>query len=146
MIVISSSHITGLSMHSLLFYLSPCLLSIPAWYFCCSIHIFFLSPSVNHPGFYLSPLLALATAPSILKAHSVSEHHLARNSRFFHPNPQQHDPKTHVLCCSPRPPTLQKDGMGQHQKRNMKDKNPLPANARLINPTFPGVVAFRHGA
>lgn len=76
---------------------------------------------------------------------TLSEHHSTKNSRFFHPNPQQHDPKTHALCCSPRPPTLRKRGMGQHQKRNMKDKNPPPVNARLRSLTFPGGVALRHG-
>lgn len=62
------------------------LLSILAWYFCGSIHIFFLSPSVNHPGFYLTPLSALASAHSRHKAHSVSEPHSTRSSGFFHPS------------------------------------------------------------
>lgn len=133
------------SAHALLIVLFIPLLSIhPCMVFLLQYPHFFLSPSINHPGFYLTLLSALASAHSIGRAHSGSEPHSSRNSRFFHPNPQQHDPKTHALCCSPRPPMLQTHGVGQHQKRNMKDKNPPPVNAGLISPTFPGGVALWH--
>lgn len=109
----------------------------PCMVFLWQYTYFFLSPSVNHPRFHLTPLSALANAHSIHKAHSVSEPHSTRNSGFFHPN--------HSSMILGPMPTMQKHGVGQHQKRNMKDQNPPPVNARLTSPAFPGGVALWHG-
>ena len=136
--MISSSHITRLSMHPLIFFIPmpsihtcmvfllqyPVSLSVSQW------KSLFFSTS--------SPLSALPSAHSTPKAHRVSNPSWARDSRLFHSNPQECDPKTNTLCCSPRPPTLQKHRGHQHHRRNMINKNPCPINTSLISPTFPG--------